>query len=228
MGYEQGTLDVMQLTSEYVEQYKDDPGYNPLLVSTVWWMQPNCQVAPFDSMEARLAFAYAVDKEAICQNILRDNFRDLAEDAIAETFICLWQEVKNGKKIQNTLQGYIYGIARNQALQILRKNRQDRESAHLEGIEGIENILVAADMEIETIFAKHRIEQAVHQAVNKMAEPDRTIFLLRYFYFYKIKEIARKTQLNEDAVESRLRRGKKKLEKYLKKRGVFYEENERR
>ena len=72
MGYEQGTLDVMQISSEFVERYQDNPGYNPLLVSTVWWMQPNCTVAPFDSMEARLAFAYAVDKEAICQNILKD------------------------------------------------------------------------------------------------------------------------------------------------------------
>ena len=72
MGFEQGTLDVMQITSEFVEQYKDHPGYNPLLVSTVWWMQPNCTVAPFDNMNARLAFAYAVDKEAICANILKD------------------------------------------------------------------------------------------------------------------------------------------------------------
>ncbi|MBQ8955239.1 MAG: peptide ABC transporter substrate-binding protein [Clostridia bacterium] len=72
MGYEQGTLDVMQITSEFVEQYQDNPGYNPLLVSTLWWMQPNCTVAPFDNMQARLAFAYAVDKEAICQSILKD------------------------------------------------------------------------------------------------------------------------------------------------------------
>ncbi|MBO4884275.1 MAG: peptide ABC transporter substrate-binding protein [Clostridia bacterium] len=72
MGYEQGTLDVMQITSEFVEQYQDNPGYNPLLVSTLWWMQPNCTVAPFDNMQARLAFAYAVDKEAICASILKD------------------------------------------------------------------------------------------------------------------------------------------------------------
>lgn len=72
MGYEQGTLDVMQITSEFVEQYQDNPGYHPLLVSTLWWMQPNCTVAPFDNMQARLAFAYAVDKEAICQSILKD------------------------------------------------------------------------------------------------------------------------------------------------------------
>ena len=72
MGYEQGNLDVMQLTSEFVEQYKEDPGYNPLLVSTVWWMQPNCEVAPFDNIKARQAFGYAVDRAAICDNILKD------------------------------------------------------------------------------------------------------------------------------------------------------------
>ena len=72
MGYEQGKLDVMQLTSEFVEQYKENPGYNPLLVSTLWWMQPNCEVAPFDNMKARLAFGYTVDRVAICDNILKD------------------------------------------------------------------------------------------------------------------------------------------------------------
>ena len=72
MGYKQGNLDVMQLTSEFVEEYKNDPGYNPLLVSTVWWMQPNCEVAPFDNIKARQAFGYAVDRVAICDNILKD------------------------------------------------------------------------------------------------------------------------------------------------------------
>ena len=71
---------------------------------------------------------YGGSVKAICQNILRDKYSDLAEDAMAETFICLWQDLTSKKKIQNTLQGYVYGIARNQALQILRKNRRQKET----------------------------------------------------------------------------------------------------
>ena len=67
------------------------------------------------------------------------------------------------------------------------------------------------------------IFQTVHNVIDKMKEPDRTIFLLRFFYNYTVKEIAGRLHLKEDNVESRIRRNKKKLREKLKERDVFYE-----
>ena len=73
MGYEQGTLDVMELTSEFVSQYKDNPGFHSLLQSTIYWLQYYCgDGSPFADMNLRLAFSYAINKQAICVNILKD------------------------------------------------------------------------------------------------------------------------------------------------------------
>ena len=71
--------------------------------------------------------------------------------------------------------------------------------------------------------AKKQTEKLIHKVISEMPEPDRTIFLLRFFYFYKIREIAEQLGMAEDAVESKIRRGKEKLKKTLIERGFFYE-----
>ena len=73
MGYEQGTLDVMELSSEFVSQYQSNPGFKSVLQSTIYWLQYNCAApSPFSDMNLRLAFSYAINKQAICDNILKD------------------------------------------------------------------------------------------------------------------------------------------------------------
>ena len=63
----------------------------------------------------------------------------------------------------------------------------------------------------------------MHEVIEDMKEPDHTIFLLRYFYFFTVREIAVQVNLKEDNVESRLRREAKKLRKKLLERGVLYD-----
>lgn len=169
---------------------------------------------------------YGNGVKAICSNILRDGFRDFVEDAMAESYISLWQDVCGGKRIQNTLQGYLYGTARNQSLKILRDNRKHVDHICLEEGEGIEKLFCTEESNLERVFLKKQQEKLVHQVVRKLPEPDQTIFLLRYFYFYKVKEIAKQLDFTEDYVENRLRRGKKKLQKALEKRGMTYEDRE--
>ena len=56
-----------------------------------------------------------------------------------------------------------------------------------------------------------------------MEEPDRTIFILRFFYYETVKVIAETVHLKEDNVESRIRRGNKKLKAELLRIGVLNE-----
>ena len=57
-----------------------------------------------------------------------------------------------------------------------------------------------------------------------MREPDRTIFLLRYFYFFKVKDIAERLSLTPKKVENILSRRKQDLETFLREGGLDYEE----
>ncbi len=53
----------------------------------------------------------------------------------------------------------------------------------------------------------------MHEVIKEMEEPDRTIFILRFFYYETVKVIAETVHLKEDNVESRIRRGKKHRKK---------------
>ena len=52
-----------------------------------------------------------------------------------------------------------------------------------------------------------------------MGEPDSEIFLRRYYCNQSVAEIAAATRLHPENVKTRLRRGREKLKKLLKKGG---------
>lgn len=47
--------------------------------------------------------------------------------------------------------------------------------------------------------------------VQDMGEPDREIFIRRYFYLEKVRDIASRLNMQEKAVTARIRRAKDKL-----------------
>ena len=60
--------------------------------------------------------------------------------------------------------------------------------------------------------------------VNEMEEPDRMIFIRRYYYVERIRCIAEAVGLSEKAVERRLARGRARLRDALLKEGVILDE----
>ena len=102
-----------------------------------------------------------------------------------------------------------------------QKNKKDISLNALEEEAGVESLLYSFSNEVEQEFEKKHNEKLLHKVINEMEEPDRSIFILRYFYFYKIREIAQLYQLKEDNVESRIRRGLKRLGNILTKQGIL-------
>lgn len=91
----------------------------------------------------------------ICSSVLEN--REDIEEAVSQVFYRLWKYAGNynGK---GSLKSYIYGIARNAALD-------------------------AAKIDIETpenVFMKKQQEQIIHRSVDEMDEPDRSIFIVNY------------------------------------------------
>ena len=159
--------------------------------------------------------------KSICSHILRGCGGSLTDDAVQTTFVKLWQALCKEQLQVNNLKAYIYQTARNCSLNILR-NYKAHCNLSLDDPEytGIEEISYGST---ESTVDNKEIFQTVHNVIDKMKEPDRTIFLLRFFYNYTVKEIAGRLHLKEDNVESRIRRNKKKLREKLKERDVFYE-----
>lgn len=153
--------------------------------------------------------------KTICQNILRNSNSALIEDCIQESFIHLWMHVSQRKKIHTSLKAFLYQITRNCALNTLKKyqlqacvSTEEFDGYGLEQLLGAELVVSTEDE-----FERRYTYQMVHEAVEEMEEPDRKIFLLKFFYYYNVREISEILKLKEDNVESKIRRGKKKLQK---------------
>lgn len=159
---------------------------------------------------------YAAPVSTICRNFLYDCSEEDVEETIAETFVKFWKVSKNFELNETySLKSYIYTIARNVAIDKRRKLRR-------ESIFSIEEVVleIPSDFSVEKQIEQKEIETILHECLADMKEPDKSIFLYRYFYGYKIKEIAELLDLSIKKVENILYRGKEKLRKDLLERGI--------
>lgn len=162
--------------------------------------------------------AYGGPVRTICRNILYDCSREDIEEAVADSFVGLWKSIDRYRiDGEYSLKSYLYGIARNTALN--RRRNLKKESLTIP----VEDLIIEADIDLESDFAQKLNDNIVHNSVNCMDEPTRSVFILRYFYFEKVNDIAARLGLTPKVVENHLYRGKDKLRWELLERGIQYE-----
>lgn len=168
----------------------------------------------------RLALdAYGGSVKTICSNILFDCSREDIEEAMADSFVELWKSIGRFRSDgAYSLKSYLYGIARHTALD--KRRAMKREA----GVLPVEDIVMEADIDLESDYARKLNDSIVHDSVNSMEEPMRSVFILRYFYFSKVGDIAERLGLSRKTVENHLYRGKSKLKCELTERGIQYEQ----
>ena len=125
------------------------------------------------------------------------------EEIVADVFIVLWKNAGRIDLQKGTLRSYLAAVARNFALK--RINRKT-DHTFLE--------------DIELSDGKNFIEENFHnnyvwETVMSLGEPDSEIFVRRYKFDERIKDISKAMGLNISTVKTRLSRGKRKLRKML-------------
>ena len=160
---------------------------------------------------------YGPAVKTICTNILDNLEKEDIEEAISDTFFKLWKNINNFQ-INKSLKSYIYAIARNVCFDKLRSLNLNSSLFDIDE----NNLGISVNMEDE--YAKIHNEKIIKETLDKFKEPDRSIFILRFFYFEKVKSIALKLNLDEKKVENILYRSKSKLKEELIKGGIIYEE----
>ena len=137
------------------------------------------------------------------------------EELCADVFIKVWQKQRTLEIETGKLKAYLGAMARNHTINLMRSKGR-REFIPLEED--------SIDYETpEDSLVQEEDNKLVLAALNTLPEPDREIFIRRYFYMEKIIDIAEILHLNVQTVGTKLFRGKKKLERALKERGVAYE-----
>lgn len=151
----------------------------------------------------------------ITGRILRGNQQDV-EECIDDTFLSVWKAAGDtGSEITN-LKGYLACTARNTAINRYRKLTRLN-------VVDIDEIDFAEENDMMLEFENKNNAITLQGLIAAMDEPDREIFIRKYFLFEKVKDIATQTELDEVQVKNRLYRGKQKLRKQLEERDVIYE-----
>lgn len=162
---------------------------------------------------------YGGSVATICRNFLYDFSDHDIEEVIADTFIQFWRNLEKFERKENyTIKSYLYAIARNAA-------RDKRRKAKKEDVFSLEELSLELPdgYDLEQEVQRREYEAVLHTCLENMREPDKSVFLYRYFYGYRVKDIAEKLTIGVKQVENILYRGKEKLRNDLLERGIVYE-----
>ncbi|MFG1735032.1 sigma-70 family RNA polymerase sigma factor [Paenibacillus sp. 843] len=125
------------------------------------------------------------------------------EEIAGDVLVKLWTD---GHKIilrGDSLKPYLAISARNHTLNALRKRQRVIES-ELE-----DDSVFCPSAEALAILRQEK--ETISGMVQGMGEPDREIFIRRYFYLEKVRDIASRLNMQEKAVTARIRRARDRL-----------------
>ena len=169
----------------------------------------------------RIEFARLVDKYS--SSIYRLALKMLndpqdAEDILQETFIKAFRYLATFEG-RSSLSTWLYRIAVNEALMLVRKHQPDTVSID-EEIETDEG-----DLEPRQIIDWHNlpedellsgeVQKVLDDAIQHLPQTLRVVFLLRDIQDLSVKETAEALNLSETAVKTRLLRARLRLREYL-------------
>jgi RNA polymerase sigma-70 factor, ECF subfamily len=144
--------------------------------------------------------------------------REDAEDVLQETFLKAYEHLDQFQG-QSKFYTWIVRIAVNQALMKLRRRKTDRSVSLDEGIDTGEDTvtreIAAWDEDPEQRFSREELGELLDAAIQSLAPPYRSVFVLRDIDELSTEETADALGLSVPAVKSRLLRARLQLREKL-------------
>jgi RNA polymerase sigma-70 factor, ECF subfamily len=142
-----------------------------------------------------------------------------AEDVLQNTFIKAFQHVA-GFEGRSSLSTWLYRIAANEALMMIRKRRpgiieMDAELVDADDADRAPSEFVDWGLLPEEELLSGEAKKELEQAVQNLPEKLRIVFLLRDIEGLSIQETAQALELHETAVKTRLLRARLRLREEL-------------
>ncbi len=152
---------------------------------------------------------------------IANNVLDCHEDALEcvnDTYKSAWDTIPPSHP--TSLRAYLGKIARNLAINRYNFNSADKRNKNLElSLSEMEDFLPSPDFAEESAFAI-TFKEALNRFLRALPEEKCNMFLLRYWYFCQVGDIAKKMGVSEGRVKITLLRLREKLKKYLEKEGL--------
>lgn len=161
-------------------------------------------------IEAYAGLVYAVIARVIGNP--RD-FTSEIEGCAADVFSEFYMNLEQYDPTQSSIKTWLCVIARNNAVDLLRKADKNRRCVSLD--DGDMCIPIGADKTPEEALLEEELRRRVLMAVNDLGEPDRTIILRKFFYRQPSRQIAQDLGMTVSNVDTRTHRAIGKLKNMI-------------
>ena len=147
-------------------------------------------------------------------------------DVAQEVFLKLYHSIGSFKG-ESSFSSWLYRIAKNTALDFLRKekNNKGNVSLYIENSDGEENELEIPDTSVssspEQTAIKNEAKDIIYSALDEISEEHKEIIILRDIDGYTYEEISEIIGLEYGTVKSRLFRAREALRKKLLEKNYF-------
>lgn len=131
------------------------------------------------------------------------------EECLSEVIMLIWDKINYFDESKGSWRSYITAIARNNALNKLRKISKENE------IEPLSASVSNEQFSPEATLIQKETTSELQAALSLLSKGDRALFYRKYYYMQSTMQISAETALSPRAVEGRLYRIKKRLQKML-------------
>lgn len=147
---------------------------------------------------------------------ITDSMEDAAE-CLNDTLMTAWKTVPTVKPAN--LGAYLYKIARNLSLDIIRKqNTAKRQEAMAVALSELEGCIPYESLSSRIVEGKE-LAVIIDEWLASLDKDKRQIFMRRYFLMEPVEVISQKLGVKKNTAASILRRLRKYLKKYLEDKG---------
>ena len=153
---------------------------------------------------AQLYARYSSVVYAVALRVLGDTAA--AEDVLQEIFMQLWRSPEAFDSGRGNLAPWLAVIARNRAVDVLRKRRPQTE---------ISETIVSVEPDLASEAERGRAMEKVRLVLKEMPAPQRSALEMAYFEGYSHSEISEKTGEPLGTVKTRIRNGLMLLRKVV-------------
>ncbi|MGH2821394.1 MAG: sigma-70 family RNA polymerase sigma factor [Actinomycetota bacterium] len=154
--------------------------------------------------------AYGGRVYAVARRVVADP--TLAEEVAQDTFLALWRRPGAFDPDRGTLQTFLLGVARNKAVDLVRREQASRRKAEalLAQVEN-ESTRASGDEQLEGIDTR----QDLRRALDGLSLVQRQAIVLAYFGGRTYREVAEELDVPEGTAKTRLRDGLIRLRKLM-------------
>ena len=133
----------------------------------------------------------------------------MAEEVAQDVFVALWRRPGAFDPARGTLQGFLMGVARNKAIDVVRRE-ETRKRAR-------DNLMAEQEVASEGPSATESIDerQRVTAALAQLSAPQKEAVVLAYYGGRTYREVAEELGIPEGTAKTRLRDGLAKLREHL-------------